>query len=78
MHVPDTRRIGFNQLRRSFTLYHSLILSAMTSKETIIFYAVLKYFQMTIKILQICYLTHTHTTKLVDHVENCSWFGRSY
>ena len=43
------------------------------------FLYVQQYFQMTItKILQVCYLTHTDTTKLVDHGENYSWVGGSY
>ena len=34
---------------------------------------------MTItKILQVCYLTHTDTTKLVEHWENYSWVCGSY
>ena len=34
---------------------------------------------MTItKILQVCYLTHTDTTEMVDHWENYSWVGGSY
>ena len=45
----------------------------------LIFLHVQQYFQMTItKILQVCYLTHTDTTKLVDHGENYSWVGGSY
>ena len=50
----------------------------MTGKETE-FLDVQQYFQMTItKILQVCYLTHTDTTKLVYHWENYSWVGVSY
>ena len=38
-----------------------------------------QYFQMTItKILQVCYLTQTDTTKLVAHGENYIWVGGGY